>query len=137
MVRFIYSTSQGQASSSPLGRFLARVLAWLIWVALAFIGLLFMLALLGGFLVILLFSLVKGWVTGQPSAPAQLWQAWRQTARQRWTHTTGTRPNATTSAPEPPQAAQRSAATDVQDVSWRELPARPAGKPSGEGPDKR
>lgn len=106
---------------------MARLLAWLSWAMLALLGLVFMLALLGWLLIMAAINLVSGWVTGRPSTVSQLWQAWRQTARQRWTHARGTRPGPSASPPEtpPPTATRRSADTEVQDVSWRELPPRP------------
>lgn len=130
MVRFIDNSSQAQLAANPLSRFFARLIAWLIWLALACIGLLFMLVLLGGFVLMLVYSLVKGWVTGRPSAPAQLWHAWRQMAGQRWAYTTGgARRSGGPEAPETPQqasaAARRSGAESVQDVSWREVPRQP------------
>lgn len=124
MPRFAFR-SPNPASTDPIERFIGRVLAWLSWAVLAGLGLLFLLALLAWLLVMALISLVSGWITGRPSTASQLWQVWRQTARQRWGQTRQTRPGQMPSGPDTdaaPHAPARREKPEVQDVSWRELP---------------
>lgn len=109
-------------SANPLERVLARLLGWLSWAVLALIGLVFMLSLLAWLLVMAVVSLVSGWITGRPSTVSQLWTTYRQMAGQRWPRRAGDAP-AERAGTAGPQAGSRPRAQEVQDVSWRDLPA--------------
>ena len=108
-------------SSNPLERALARLLGFLSWAVLALLGLVFMFSLLVWVLIMALFSLVSGWITGRPSTVSQLWAGYRQMAGQRWPQS-GRQGRTTPADDSHPAGAARPSAADVQDVKWRDLP---------------
>ena len=68
-----YLPPSAASHANPLERLLGRVMGWLGWVVLMLLGLVFVVSLLFWLAVMVLYSLVAGWITGMvhSTAPAR------------------------------------------------------------------
>lgn len=105
-------------SAAPLGGIVGWIVAWMGWMLVALVGLVFIASVLIWLLVLIAFSLIRGWITGRPSTVALLWRHYRDLMRGRWPQTPGKKRSTTPRA----DAVQATTADDsVQDVNWRDV----------------
>lgn len=114
-----YLSPPRPSRSNPIERLLGLIVGWLGWVVLMALGLVFVVSLLFWLLVMVVYSLVSGWVTGRPATVTVLWQRYRAMARQHWPR----RPASNTPRADAAQATGASMDSGVQDVGWREVDA--------------
>ena len=107
--------------SNVLERLLATLVGWLGWAVLMALGLVFVVSLLFWLLVMVVYSLVSGWITGRPATVTVLWQRYRAMARQHWPRRPAGQPASSTPRADAAQATGASMDTGVQDVGWREV----------------
>ena len=105
-------------SAAPLGGILGLIVAWIGWMLVALVGLVFIVSVLIWLALLIAFSLIRGWITGRPSMVALLWRHYRDVMRGRWPQTPGAKRSTT-----PRADAVRAASADdsVQDVNWRDV----------------
>ena len=116
-----YQPPSAASHANPLERLLGRVMGWLGWVVLMLLGLVFVVSLLFWLAVMVLYSLVAGWITGRPATVTLLWQRYRAMARQHWPRRPAGQPASSTPRADAAQATGASMDTGVQDVGWREV----------------
>ena len=107
--------------TNPLERLLSRIVGWLGWAVLMALGLVFVVSLLFWLLVMVVYSLVSGWITGRPATVTLLWQRYRAMARQHWPRRPAGQPASSTPRADAAQATGASIDSGVQDVGWREV----------------
>lgn len=112
-----YPPISSSAPSAAEG-FVSRVLGLVMSLLLAAMGLVFALCLLAWLLVMVVVSLVSGWITGRPSTVSVLWQRYRdltrRVSRPRWAQrASGPARDSTPGSP--------AKGTEVQDVQWRDV----------------
>ncbi|MEZ5606379.1 MAG: hypothetical protein R3E52_04485 [Burkholderiaceae bacterium] len=117
--------------SNVLERLLATFVGWLGWAVLMALGLVFVVSLLFWLLVMVVYSLVSGWISGRPATVTVLWQRYRAMARQHWPRRPAGQPASSTPRADAAQATGASMESGVQDVGWREVrdPASPPQRP--------
>src|SRR5574337_563108 len=116
-----YLPPSAASRANPLERLLGRVMGWLGSIVLMMLGLVFVVSLLFWLVVMVLYSLVAGWITGRPATVTLLWQRYRAMARQHWPRRPAGKPASTTPRADAAEATGASMATGVQDVGWREV----------------
>lgn len=109
------------ARANPLERLLGRIMGWLGWAVLMALGLVSVVSLLFWLLVMVVYSLVSGWITGRPATVTLLWQRYRAMARQHWPRRPAGQPASSTPRADAAQATGASMDSSVQDVGWREV----------------
>ena len=116
-----YQPPSAASHANPLERLLGRVMGWLGWVVLMLLGLVFVVSLLFWLAVMVLYSLVAGWITGRPATVTLLWQRYRAMARQHWPRRPARQGTSPTPRADAAQATGAAMETGVQDVGWREV----------------
>ena len=116
-----YLPPSAASHANPLERLLGRVMGWLGWVVLMMLGLVFVVSLLFWLAVMVLYSLVAGWITGRPATVTLLWQRYRAMARQHWPRRPARQGTSPTPRADAAQATRAAMETGVQDVGWREV----------------
>lgn len=116
-----YLPPPAASHANPLERLLGRVMGWLGWVVLMMLGLVFVVSLLFWLAVMVLYSLVAGWITGRPATVTLLWQRYRAMARQHWPRRPARQGTSPTPRADAAQATGAAMETGVQDVGWREV----------------
>lgn len=116
-----YLPPPAASHANSLERLLGRVMGWLGWVVLMLLGLVFVVSLLFWLAVMVLYSLVAGWITGRPATVTLLWQRYRAMARQHWPRRPARQGTSPTPRADAAQATGAAMETGVQDVGWREV----------------
>ena len=106
-------------SANAFERLIGRLFAWLGWLALASLGLVFLASLLIWLMVMVALSLLSSLFTGRPAAVTLLWRRYREMVRQRWPQSV--RPASTTPRADAATATGASMDSGVQNVRWREV----------------